>query len=151
MCEHRVSATGAHCNRSGDAGIRYSAFGIRRSVFSVRNSLSEDRTPSPEHRFRIPAVFGVRYSALGTAYPKTEDRVPNTDSGWRRGGGKRLAREVASGELPRHVLDERRHDLAADRELRDRAARVEDAAARRIEWRRDVAGQDDPALLDGRV
>src|SRR5688500_9435914 len=104
-----------------------------------------------EHRVSGPSrivkpVFGIRCSVFGRAFPKTERRAPITDSGWRRGGGQRFTSEMAGGELTRLVLDERRNHLAADRKLCDRTTCVKDASARRIERRRNVAGEDDAAL-----
>src|SRR4051794_10237602 len=57
------------------------------------------------------------------------------------------AGEMTRGELSGPMLEERRHLLGADRELRDRTARVEHAAAGRIQRRGDVAMKKDALLV----
>src|SRR5437660_5460718 len=59
----------------------------------------------------------------------------------------RIAGEVASRELSRLVLDQRRYHILADRELRDRTPRVKNAAAGGIERRRNIACQKDSRLV----
>src|SRR5258708_37142891 len=59
----------------------------------------------------------------------------------------RLSSEVTGGKLFGLVLDQRRHLLAADGELGDRAAGGKDAAARWIGRRGDVALEQDAFLL----
>ena len=58
---------------------------------------------------------------------------------------------MARGELAGLMLDQRRHLLGADRELRNRTTRVEDAAAWRIQRRGDVALQQDALLVRRRI
>ena len=60
--------------------------------------------------------------------------------------GTQLAGEVARGPVVGAVILEHRVDLGADR-LRDRAARAEAAARRRVDRARHVAGQDDAVAL----
>src|SRR5712691_3410767 len=62
-----------------------------------------------------------------------------------------LEREVAGGDLALVVGEELGDVVAALGELCPRASRVEAAARRRIDRRRDVALEDDPLLLRGEV
>src|ERR1051326_2804636 len=67
------------------------------------------------------------------------------------GSGHGRAREMARCEVSWLVLDQRRHDIFTDWKLRDGAARVEHASARRIERRRDVALEEDARLACRRI
>src|SRR5439155_17101339 len=73
-------------------------------------------------------------------------------NGWRpRLTRNRRSGEMAGRELSRLVLDQRRDLILEDGELRDRTSRMKNAAAGRIERRRDVAFQQDSTLVNGRV
>src|SRR5437764_5185286 len=63
----------------------------------------------------------------------------------------RLAAEMAGGPMAGPLLFERRRVLGAERQLPDRAARMEMAARGRLDRVRHVALQDDAAPLDATV
>src|ERR1700756_1285324 len=88
---------------------------------------------------KVPPRQGSTTYSGGESFVESrrDDSPRDCSVGTTSGRGDWLAREVASSELSRLVLDQRRHLRGTNRELRDRTAGVEDAAARRVERRRD--------------